>query len=344
MKIASPIVALACGLLGVAFGVRGAESDKAGLESLDVALAVEEAYQSLATEALPAVLSVNARRTVNGGWALSRGSGVIVRPDGIAVTNHHVVAGADSIWVEFSDGSRRDARLLGSDAEADLAVLSVGGKDWPFLPLSNRPAPTIGSFVLAIGQPGGLESSVTSGIISATGRAGLSVSTLEDFLQTDAAINLGNSGGPLVDLRGTVVGINVAKGTEESGSVGIGFAIPARQVRRVLDDILAFGRVRRGWLGVRMRDISSQGSTRIGLTPEPHVAVREAVEDSPALRAGLRPNDVVLAVGDTSVSSSGELLNCIASLRPGQAVPLSVWRRNRRIEVPVTLGERPLGE
>lgn len=343
MKISSPLIALACGLLGVALGGRGAKSDRAHSESLDLALSVEEAYQSLASNALPAVLSVNARRGSEG-WSLSRGSGVLVRSDGIAVTNSHVVAGARSIWVELEDGTRSDAKLLGADPESDLAVLSIEGESFPFLPLSERPTPAIGSFVLAIGQPGGLAGSVTSGIISATGREGLSVSTYENFLQTDAAINLGNSGGPLVDLRGSVVGINVAKGTEEGGSVGIGFAIPAQQVRRVVDDILNFGHVRRGWLGVIMRDVSSWGSSQMGLDREPHVAVRKAVEGSPAARAGLRPDDILLAVGGVPVSSSRELLNHIGTLRPGQEIPVAVWRHDKRLDVAVTLGERPLGD
>ena len=343
MKLSSSILVACVGLLGVALGARGADSDPAGLESLDVALAVEEAYQSLAEKALPAVLSVNARRG-DRGWAISRGSGVLVQPDGIAVTNNHVVADARSIWVEFEDGTRKDARLIGVDPESDLAVLSLDGSRLPYLPLSPDPTPPIGTMVVAIGQPGGLASSVTSGIISATGRAGLSVATFEDFIQTDAAINLGNSGGPLVDLRGRVVGINVAKGTEQGGSVGIGFAIPAHQVRRVVDDILAHGRVRRGWLGVSMRDVSSWGSAQMGLPRTPHVAVREPVPGSPARRSGLREGDVVLEVDGVSVDSSRRLLDLIAAQQPGQTVPLKIWRGGEPLDVDVTLGERPVGD
>ena len=191
-----------------------------------------------------------------------------------------------------------------------------------------------------MGNPLGLGHTVTAGIISGKGRAGLGIARYEDFLQTDAAINPGNSGGPLIDLDGQVIGINTAIGTRADGSQGIGFAIPSRMVRGVLEGILEGGRVRRGWLGVSLDDLALRQVEELGYEGPSRVAVIGVLDDSPAKRAGLLVGDVIETIGGRQVSTTIELMNAVAEIRPGTLIEVDLWRSGSALQVPVTLGDR----
>ncbi len=219
-------------------------------EPLTLAQSLSEAYQQLARDIGPAVVQVTAYRKVGSRRRrLQDGSGVIIRQDGLVVTNNHVVDNAEIVSVALTDGRRLDATVVGTDQDSDLAVLRVDGEELTWLPLCKNPQPDPGQLVLAIGNPLGLGHSVTAGIVSGVGRSDLNIAFYEDFIQTDAQINAGNSGGPLVNLEGEIIGINTAVAITADDN-GIAFAIPSRMVRRTVDDILEFGEVRRGFLGV----------------------------------------------------------------------------------------------
>jgi len=304
----------------------------------DLVRSFSRTVQRTAKAASPAVVSVevsfrNSRRT-------GEGSGVILSADGLVVTNYHVAGRADSIQVRLSDGRRLDARLKGSDFETDLAVLQIDSKEkFEHLELRDD-LPSIGEYVLAIGNPLGYDQTVTSGIISASGRR-IGVATYENFLQTDAAINPGNSGGPLVDLDGKVVGIITALENLQRGSQGLGFAIPADMVRDVVGEILDKGRVERGFMGVTVGDISPAQSSRIGLDESPHVVIREIVDQGPADLAGLRSGDVILMIDGQRVDETYDVLETVAEVDPGETVSVRLWRDGRRVDVDVRVERRP---
>jgi serine protease Do len=276
---------------------------------------------------------VDPRRFRRGG----EGSGFVVREDGYIVTNNHVVAGADLVRVRFNDGRVLEARLVGSDAPSDLAVLKIDAAGLSAVPFAAADGLRVGQWVVAAGNPFGLGSSITAGIVSATGR-GIGINQYEDFIQTDAAINPGNSGGPLLNLRGEVVGVNTAILSRTGGNVGIGFAIPADLVQSVIDQLIDGGTVRRGYLGVRMAPLPEGMRANLGLD-RPGVAVVEVTGDGPAGGAGLRAEDIIVAVDGESVSTPAELGLIIASRRPGQRVLLEVVRDRRVREIPVVLAE-----
>ena len=265
------------------------------------------------------------------------GSGFVVREDGYIVTNNHVVAGADLVRVRFNDGRVLEARLIGSDAPSDLAVLKVDALGLAPVPFAAADGLRVGQWVVAAGNPFGLGSSITAGIVSATGR-GIGINQYEDFIQTDAAINPGNSGGPLLNLRGEVVGVNTAILSRTGGNVGIGFAIPADLVESVIDQLIDGGTVRRGYLGVRMAPLSDGIRANLGLD-RPGVAVVEVTGDGPAGDAGIRAEDIIVAVDGEPVATPAELGLVIASRRPGQRVLLEVFRDRRVREIPVVLAE-----
>jgi serine protease Do len=270
------------------------------------------------------------------------GSGVLISADGVALTNHHVVEGAQEIVVVLTDGRRFRADVVGSDAPTDLAVIRLrGAAGLPALSLGDSDELRAGELVLAIGNPFGLSSSVSMGIVSATGRTGMGITEYEDFIQTDAAINPGNSGGALVDMRGDLVGINTAILSRTGGSAGVGFAIPSSMVERVTQAIMADGRVRRGWLGVAIGDrpIPDQ-SDGLGVA-EPGAVVRDVEPGSPAAQGGLLPNDIVVAVAGETIRSANELRYRVADELVGETVAFDVLRAGAETRVNVTLGERP---
>jgi S1-C subfamily serine protease len=299
---------------------------------------LSQAVRDVAEQVTPAVVSVTSRAE---GRIVARGSGVIVDSDGTVVTNNHVVQGAEIVNVTLFDGRTLPARVRGSDAETDLSVLDVMGHGFPTADLSAGVPPAIGTWVVAIGNPMGLDHTVTFGIVSARGRSGLGIATYEDFLQTDAAINAGNSGGPLVDLDGAIVGINTAKELVRGGNQGLGFAIPSYMVQEVVSEILAKGHVERGWFGIRMRDLSARETESLGLERSPRVAVRHVLPNSPAQSAGLEIDDVVLAIGGTEINEQRDLLDAVARLDPGTKVAVDVWRERKLEVLLVDVARRP---
>lgn len=270
----------------------------------------------------------------------SLGSGVIVDTAGHVVTNHHVIAQADSVRAQFADGRIADATVVGRDPDTDLAVLRVDVARLPVMPLGRSDQLRVGDVVLAIGNPIGLSQTVTQGIVSATGRGQLGVATFENFIQTDAPINFGNSGGALVNSEGELVGINTAIVGRNLGVEGIGFAIPVNLVRGVLREIIDHGRVIRGWIGIVTEDVSDAQARELGLVRS-GVLIADLYVDSPAQAAGLRPGDVLLAIDGTPVRSSQEVLARLASARPGSRIRLEVARGSWRVAVDALIAEQP---
>lgn len=270
----------------------------------------------------------------------SLGSGVIVDSRGHIVTNHHVIANADSIRVQLADGRIADATIVGSDPDTDLAVLKIALEPLPVMPLGRSDQLRVGDVVLAIGNPIGLSQTVTHGIVSATSRGQLGVATFENFIQTDAPINFGNSGGALIDANGELIGINTAIVAKNLGVEGIGFAIPVNMVRGVLRDVIAQGRVIRGWIGIVPEDISDSQAAFIGLA-QGGVLIANLYVGSPAQQAGVQPGDVLTAIDGTAVRSAQEAIARIATRKPGESVRLQGMRGRQRFELEARVGERP---
>jgi serine protease Do/serine protease DegQ len=274
----------------------------------------------------------------------SVGSGVIVDADeGLVVTNHHVIAGTEEISVTLRDGRSLDAVLVGSDPATDLAVLRVAARRLTALKLADSDRLRVGDFVVAVGNPFGLGQTVTSGIVSALGRGGLGSGNYEDFIQTDAAINEGNSGGALVNLRGELVGINSQIISGGGGSIGIGFAIPANMVRDIMSQLVAHGEVRRGLLGVATQDLTPDLATAFGLPPgQSGAVVVEVQRGSPAHAAGLEPGDVVIELNSRAVRRSRDLRNGLGVLAVGESATLRILRDGRERTIHTRIGERKL--
>ena len=269
------------------------------------------------------------------------GSGVIVSPDGYIITNHHVVDGAEQIKVDLSDGRTLDANLVGSDPPSDLALLKVSQAGLPSLTPGDSNKVRIGDVALAIGNPLNIGQTVTMGIISAKGRStGLGSGNFEDFLQTDAPINQGNSGGALVNTNGELIGINSQiVGGSTGGNIGIGFAIPSNMVRSVMDQLMKSGKVRRGQLGIRVGRVDSDMAQSLGMSDTKGVIVHSVEPGSGADRAGIRRGDVITALDSTTVNDSNAFRNHIASTAPGSQVTLTVMRDSREQKIQATLGE-----
>ena len=270
----------------------------------------------------------------------SLGSGVIVDESGHIVTNHHVIANADSIRVQLADGRVADAKIVGRDPDTDLAVLKIDLMPLPVAVFGRSDQLKVGDVVLAIGNPVGLSQTVTHGIVSATSRQQLGIAPLEDFIQTDAPINFGNSGGALVDASGALVGINTAIVAKNIGVEGIGFAIPVNMVRGVLSEIIAHGRVVRGWIGIVPEDLTDEQAQQLGL-PQAGVVIGNLYVGSPAQQAGLLPGDLLTAIDDTPPHSAQDALGRIAAHKPGSSVLLRGLRGGRGFEVRAQVGERP---
>jgi serine protease DegS len=270
----------------------------------------------------------------------SLGSGVIVDAEGHIVTNHHVIANADSIRVQLADGRVADAHIVGRDPDTDLAVLKIDLAPLPVAAIGRSDRLKVGDVVLAIGNPIGLSHTVTHGIVSAVSRQQLGIAPLEDFIQTDAPINFGNSGGALIDSSGALVGINTAIVAKNIGVEGIGFAIPVNMVRGVLSDIIAHGRVIRGWIGIVPEDVPEDQAQQLGLG-QPAVLIGNLYVGSPAQHAGLQPGDLLLDIDGSPPHSAQDALGRIASRQPGSSVLLRGMRGGRVFEVRAQVGERP---
>jgi len=271
-----------------------------------------------------------------------QGSGFIISRDGYILTNNHVVGNVDRMTVTLRDGRTfTNAKVIGTDPATEVAVIKIEGTNFPILPLGDSDRLEVGDMVMAIGNPFGLSSTVTVGVISAVGRSDIGIAAYENFIQTDAAINPGNSGGPLVDLNGRAIGINTAIVSESGGYMGIGFAIPINMARTIADQLRQTGRVVRGYLGFYAQDVTPEIAQSLGLPRPQGVIIAQVERGSPAADAGLRPGDVVQEMDGNPIESYSAFRNAIAALRPGATVQLLVWRDGKTSEQTVTLGERP---
>ena len=318
-------------------------------------------FRDAAKAASPAVVSINTSKAADSQGQMSDpwfrfffgdqgqgqpqaglGSGVIVSEAGYILTNNHVIEEADQIEVVLNDGRKSRAQVIGTDPETDLAILKIQLTGLPVITLGNSDALAIGDQVLAIGNPFGVGQTVTSGIVSALGRTQLGINTFENFIQTDAAINPGNSGGALVDIRGHLMGINTAIYSRSGGSMGIGFAIPTSTARSVLEAIVKDGKVTRGWIGVEPQDMSPELAESFSVPAGTGVIITGVLQNGPAARAGIRPGDVVIQVGDKPVSSVAQLLSAVAALTPGSQATIDIVRKEGRQRVQIIPGKRNL--
>jgi S1-C subfamily serine protease len=346
-------------------GSAGTATDSAAAaRALDPALPVRQApvssYAEAVRRAAPAVVNVYAARIVTERLPRnilqdpfgelgpryrqrleqSLGSGVIVDASGQVVTNHHVIANAAAIRVQLADGREADAQVIGRDPDTDLALLRIDLRDLPAIELGRSSALRVGDIVLAIGNPIGLSATVTQGIVSATGRGQLGVAVFENFIQTDAPINVGNSGGALINTRGELVGINTAIIARNLGVEGIGFAIPVDLVRGVVGELVARGRVVRGWVGFDVANIDDATARAAGLA-RGGVVIVKLYQGSPAQQAGLQPGDLVTRIGGRAPTSAQEVQVRIAASQPGTALLIGVQRGTQSADAQLQVVEQP---
>jgi serine protease Do len=272
-----------------------------------------------------------------------QGSGFLVEANGYIVTNNHVIDGADKIIVTMQDGKKLDATLVGHDPKTDLALIKVDGSSLPHVSFGDSDTARVGDWVLAIGNPFGLGGTATAGIISARGRD-IQSGPYDDYLQIDAPINMGNSGGPVFNTGGEVVGVNTAIFSPNGGNVGIGFAIPANQAKVVVEQLKDNGSVQRGWLGVQIQNLDNELAASLGLDNERGALVADVLEDGPAKQAGVLAGDVVTKVNDQEIDSARTLSRAIANANPNESVRLNVWRDGKNRELKVKLGEASSAE
>ncbi|MFK8027193.1 MAG: S1C family serine protease [Gammaproteobacteria bacterium] len=323
-------------------------------------------YSDAVSKAAPAVVNIYTKKLVKGsrkfstndpqlermlrnmyGRNLDRtvtslGSGVIVTAQGHILTNNHVIENAEEIEVYLRDGRQLSAKVVGADPETDLAVLQIPTFEVPSITLGTSQPLAVGDVVLAIGNPFGLGQTVSQGIISATGRNHLGVNVFENYIQTDAAINPGNSGGALVNAKGELIGINTITSSKNGTSVGIGFAIPIELAKEVMAHMIEYGRVLRGWIGVRMQNISPQLSESFGLTDSGGVLVSGIVRGGPAHAAGLYPGDIIISMNDQIITDERQILNQVIRYRPQQELMIKGIRNGNLIEWKVNVGQRPI--
>lgn len=270
---------------------------------------------------------------------VGQASGVLVSPDGYILTNSHVVRDMDVINIQLYDGREFTAKVLGDDANSDIALIKIDAKDLPFLKLGNSDKLEVGEWVAAIGNPLGLQATLTVGVVSAKGRNNLDIVKLEDFIQTDAAIYRGNSGGALVTLNGEVMGINTAIATNSTaGYMGIGFAIPSNIARHVMEEVLSNGKVMRGFLGVNLQSMDYNLAQAFGLKKVQGAIVTSVVKGSPAEKAGLRPEDIILDYDNHPIENAASLRNAVYMMKPGSRIILNVLRQGQMIQIPLDVG------
>ena len=298
----------------------------------------------LVESASPAVVNIRISQTRRDrfgrtGEVGGAGSGVIVdAEDGYILTNHHVVDGADEILVSLDDGRELEAELVGSDAATDIAVIKVESEDLTEMPIGDSENVKVGDFVIALGSPYGLSHTVTSGIVSALGRTGISRDGYEDFIQTDASINPGNSGGALVNMSGELIGINSVIISRSGGNVGIGFAVPTEIASSIMGQILDFGEIRRGLLGVNIQTIDVEAAETLDIDVDGGALVTRVFPDSAAEKAGLQVGDIIVGINDKKVTSAAELRNTIGLLRSGDNVGIRYLRDNKSQSTSAELG------
>lgn len=271
----------------------------------------------------------------------SLGSGVIISSQGYILTNNHVIAGADEIAVALRDGRTVQAKLVGADPDSDIAVLKINLPNLPAITLGHSKSLHVGDVVLAIGNPFGVGQTVTSGIVSALGRNSLGINTFENFIQTDAAINPGNSGGALINAYGDLIGINTAIYSESGGSMGIGFAIPISLARDVLTQIIEHGHVIRGWLGVKIQNISPDLAASFKLKSTDGAIITNIILNGPADKAGLDRGDIIIEVAGKKVHNVRETLNTISQHKPGEHISITIIRAGKTISKEASIIQRP---
>ena len=324
-------------------------------------------FRSVAAQCAPAVVSIRVRKAVHaksgshpgpfgspfGGpfgnpgsgpesqWG--QGSGFVIDPSGVIVTNHHVVRDGEEILVNLKSGRELRAELLGGDPKSDVAVLRIEASDLPHLTFADSADLEVGEWVVAIGSPFGLGETVTAGIVSAKGRTQVGIADHENFIQTDAAINPGNSGGPLLNLRGEVIGVNTAIFSRSGGYMGIGFAIPSNLAQRMTEQLVEDGVVDRGFLGVMIQSVTPDLAESFGLKGQRGALVAEVNDGSPASDAGLRPGDVITAVGDVEVKDAGSLRNAVALMAPGTSTEVTLVRDGVEKSLDLTIGSSASG-
>jgi len=269
------------------------------------------------------------------------GSGVIVDKRGYIVTNNHVIAKADEIKVVLNDKREFTGKVVGTDPKTDIAVVKIKGDNLPVLEWGDSDKLRVGEYVLAMGNPFGLNQTVTMGIVSAVGRANVGIADYEDFIQTDAAINPGNSGGALVNARGELVGINTAIFSRSGGYMGIGFAVPSNMARHVMDSLIAKGKVTRGWLGVSIQPVDEELAKHFGLKSADGVLVNEVMKDTPAEKAGMKEGDVILAFDGKKTEDPTALRNIVAETKVGKSVTITVMRDKRTRTLHAVITEQP---
>jgi serine protease Do len=364
-RLTWPALALA-GALAVAlvippagFGREGRVWTERAPGAAPIATAPAPAWVEIARAVKPAVVNVSTRGDREGGGEeLLRelpglrefpgrpprrsvrgvGSGFVINADGYVVTNNHVVADASDIRVKLADGREVPGKVVGGDAKTDLALLKVEATGLPVIPLGDSSRLEVGEPVMAVGNPFGLEQTVTTGIVSATGRA-IGAGPYDDFIQTDASINPGNSGGPLVNARGEVVGVNTAIASGSGGSVGIGFAIPTNLAKPIVAQLAETGRVTRAWLGVSIQPLTRELATSFGLPDTTGALVSSVMDDSPAARSGLKPGDVITMYDGRPVARSADLPRAVAETPVGREVPIEVVRDGKRLALTVKVAQ-----
>jgi serine protease Do len=331
-------------------------------------------FSAVLKPALPAVVNISSSRVVKGGRnqmspmfndpffrqffgdqfgqgevrpqrEQSLGSGVIVSSDGTILTNNHVIDGATDIKVFLNDKREFQAKLVGTDPKTDIAVLKIDASNLPTLPLGDSNQLQVGDLIFAIGDPFGVGETATMGIVSATGRGGFGIESYENFIQTDAAINPGNSGGAMIDIHGNLVGINTAILSHgggmsgQGGNEGVGFAIPVSMAKPVMDQILTHGKVVRGYLGVRIQDLTPELARAFGLKDSGGVLIGDVSSGTPAAQAGLKKGDVILQVNGQPVNASNQLRVQISQFAPGTPIKLQIWRNGGKQDVSLKLAE-----
>jgi serine protease Do len=272
-------------------------------------------------------------------FSMSQGSGFFISRDGYAVTNNHVVAQGASVEIKMDDGKTYDAKVIGTDPRTDLALLKVEGNNFPFVPLAEK-SPRVGDWALAVGNPFGLGGTVTAGIVSANGRD-IGAGPYDDFIQIDAPVNKGNSGGPTFDVDGNVLGVNTAIYSPSGGNVGIAFAIPADTVRTVVAQLKDKGAVTRGWIGVQIQPVTAEIAESLGLKGERGALVAEPQPNGPAAKAGVQSGDVILSVNAQPVKDARDLAKKIGAISPGENVKLGIFRKGAETTLTMTLGTLP---
>jgi serine protease Do len=339
-------------------------------EAIDTLSRVNQAMSEVAAFAKPAVVNISSSRVVtqrmqnpffddpffrrffgdefgsgrSGKFKQSgQGSGVIVDKQGYILTNSHVVKDADEIKIKLADMREFKGKVIGMDPRTDIAIIKIDSQDLPALKLGDSNQMKVGETVLAIGNPFGLNQTVTSGIVSAVGRANVGIADYEDFIQTDAAINPGNSGGALVNIRGELIGINTAIFSTSGGYQGVGFAVPSNMAKVVMESLIKTGKVVRGWLGVQIQPITPDLAKEFNLSDKEGALIGDVTEDSPAAKAGLQRGDVIVEFSGKKVTNPVELRNMVAAVAPGQKITMKIMRNSKQLSITATVTEAPAG-